>query len=260
MKKIIQVEWAKLKKFHTLKILFGAYMVVVPCWMLFMNWFFKLNPQIAKIFTQKNLFGFPDIWSFNTYCASFFNILLAVIIVIITCNEIQYKTMRQNLIEGQTKQQVIIGKFLIVIALSLLATLFTFLTGLIIGLSSSGSEHFMENIHLNVLYFVQTLGYFTFAFLFALIVKRPALAIITFIVYFPVETIVGNLISHNVYQFFPLKVYADLTPIPFFQQLLNASKDGAPWVLDMDYKIILSCFYIIACFFLTYWIIKRRDL
>lgn len=263
MKNLIRIEYTKLKKFHALKYLVLAYMLVVPLWMLFMNWFFTMEPVLKQLFTNKPLFDFPQIWSFTTYCASYFNILLSVIIVIITCNEIQHKTMRQNIIDGLDKREVIFGKFIVILMLSIIATAYTFLTALAFGLYSSGGTHFFENIHLIALYFLQTLGYFSFAFLFALIVKRSAIAIVTFIVYFPVETIVGSLISKEAYQFFPLKVYADLTPTPFFQALLQSQEKITGqeiFVLSMEVKIILAIFYCSICFLGTYWIIKKRDL
>ena len=102
-----------------------------------------------------------------------------------------------------------------------------------------------------------------FAFLFAILVKRPAIAIVTFIVYFPVETIVGNLISHKMYQFFPLKVYADLTPIPFFRAVINSGPKNANndiFLLSLSEQLSLAGVYIVLCFAVTYFILKRRDL
>ena len=263
MRQIIALEYAKLRKFHTLKILFAVYMLVVPCWMYFMNFFFKMNPGLKAIFTQADPLDFPHIWSFITYSASFFNILLAVSVVIITTNDIQFKTMRQNIIEGLTKRQVIFGKFVFVIFLSTIATLYTSVCGLVLGLIESSNTDFYQNIHLNLLYFIQTIGYFSFAFLFAILVRRPAIAIVTFIIYFPVETIIGNLVSQKMYQFFPLKVYADLTPIPFFKAVINSgpkNADNNVFLLGLSEQVYLSGFYILLCFALTYFILKRRDL
>lgn len=263
MRQIIALEYAKLKKFQTLKILFAVYMVVVPAWMYFMNYFFRMNPDLKNIFTRENPFDFPHIWNFITYSASFFNILLAVSVVIITTNDIQYKTMRQNIIEGLTKHQVILGKFVFVIFLSLIATLYTFLCGLVIGLLESENMNIYQNIHLNVLYFIQTIGYFSFAFLFAIVVKRPAVAIVTFIVYFPVETIVGNIISSKMYRFFPLKVYADLTPRPFFKAVLNSgnrAEKANMLILTLGEQLTLASGYIFLCFAFTYVLLRRRDL
>ncbi len=133
MKKLLKIEFIKLNKLLSIKIIFLAYMLVVPCWMFFMNWFFKMNPALKQIFTSHNLFEFPYVWSFTTYSASFFNILLAVIIVSITTMEIQAKTMRQNVIDGLTTKQVITSKFIVIFLLALLATLYTGLCAFIIG-------------------------------------------------------------------------------------------------------------------------------
>jgi ABC-2 type transport system permease protein len=263
MRELIAIEYAKLKKFHALKIIFGVYMLAVPGWMYFMNFFFQLEPGLKAIFTNDNPFDFPHIWSYITYSASFFNILLAVIVVVVTTNDFQYKTMRQNIIDGMSKRQVILSKFLLVFFLSTIATIYTFLVGFIIGLLESTSYDWYQNIHLIVLYFIQTLGYFSFAFLFAILVKKPAIAIVSFILYFPVETIIGKLMNAEAYQVFPLKVFADLTPIPFFKSFLAMSKDksgNAPWVLETDIQIILSVVYISAFFFLSYFLLKKKDL
>lgn len=263
MKQLLSLEYIKLKKFHALKFILLGYMIAVPSWMFFMNYFFQLEPKMKVIFTQEDPMTFPHLWSFITYSASFFNVLLAVIVVTITTNDFQYKTMRQNIIDGLNKRDVIFGKFILVFALSAIATTYTFLSGLLIGSVNSTPADWYQNVHLIPLYALQTLGYFSFAFLFAIIVKRPAIAIITFIVYFPVETIIGQIISRDLYQFFPLKVFADLTPIPFFKAILATSSSNQGrniFVLDDQTRIILSVVYVLLFFVGTYWILKRKDL
>jgi ABC-2 type transport system permease protein len=260
MKQLLSLEYIKLKKFHALKFILIGYMIAVPSWMFFMNFFFKQAPNLKVFFTQDDPMSFPHLWSFITFSASFFNVLLAVIVVTITTNDFQYKTMRQNIIDGLSKRDVILGKFIMVFVLSAIATTYTFLSGMVIGALNSSAADWYQNVHLVPLYAMQTLGYFSFAFLFAIIVKRPAIAIVTFIVYFPVETIIGQIISRDVYQFFPLKVFADLTPIPFFKAILASSKEKDIFVLDDQVRIILSVVYVILFFLGTYWILKRKDL
>ena len=222
-----------------------------------------MEPGFKALIASDNPFDFPHIWSYITFSASFFNVLLAVIIVVVTTNDFQYKTMRQNIIDGMSKRQVILSKFILVFFLSFIATIYTCLVGLLIGLLESTTYDWYENIHLIVLYFVQTLGYFSFAFLFAIIVKRPAIAIVSFILYFPVETIIGKLMNSEAYQVFPLKVFADLTPMPFFKSLVASVKNkggDAPWILDTNIQIILSLVYVLLFFVLSYWLLKRKDL
>lgn len=263
MRELVAIEYAKLKKFHALKIIFAVYMLTVPGWMYFMNFFFQLEPGMKALFTSDNPFDFPHIWSYITYSASFFNVLLAVIIVVVTTNDFQYKTMRQNIIDGMSKQKVILSKFILVFFLSSMATLYTALVGLVIGMIESTTYDWYENIHLIVLYFIQTLGYFSFAFLFAIIVKRPAIAIVSFILYFPVETIIGKIINAEAYQVFPLKVFADMTPMPFFKSIVASMKGQGgemPWILDTNIRIILSLVYVLMFFLLSYFLLKRKDL
>ncbi len=260
MIKALQVEYHKIKHFNALKYIFGAYMLAVPGLMCFINWIFSVEPELKMVFTNKELFSFPNIWSFITFTASFLNILLAVLVVIITTNELEFKTMRQNIIDGLTKRQFIFGKFAFVLCLSVIATFYTGICGFFIAGFSHGFADAFENIHLIGLYFIQTLGYFSFAFLFSLIVKRPALSIITFIIYFPVETIIGNLISVKMYSFFPLKIYDDLTPIPFFKAILdNMSDKNNVFLIETPYKVLLSLVYISLSFVACYYLIKKKD-
>lgn len=263
MKQLIAIEYAKLKKLNSLKAIFISYMVIIPLWMYFMEFFMGQNEGIKALITNNAIFSFPHVWKYTTYSASFFNVLMGVTVVIITCNELQFKTMRQNVIEGLSKREVILGKFLIIMLLSVLVTLYTFLVALIMGGIYSGFDNSFNGIDKIWPYLLQTLGYFSFAFLFALIVKRPALSIVFFIIYFPIETIVGAFLPGGLYQFFPLKVWADLTPLPFFDQILEQREQAENreiWILPMVWKWVLSFFYVFVSFGFSYYLLRKRDL
>lgn len=263
MKQLLSIEYAKLKKLTSIKIIFLCYAVIIPMWMYFMDFFFHQHPGLKAIITDDALFAFPHVWKFTVYSASFFNVLMGVTIVIITCNEIQFKTLRQNVIDGLSKKEAIISKLFVVSVFSFIVTLYTFLTGLVLGGIYSGFDNAFDGIDRILLYLLQTLGYFSFAFLFALVVRRSALSIILFIVYFPVESIAGAFLPKGLYQFFPLKVLADLTPMPFFEKLLSQAEKISGekiWLLPMEWKIILSLVYSALFFGISYYILKKRDL
>lgn len=263
MKQLLAIEYAKLKKLQSLKILLLCYIFVIPLWMWFVDYFFHAFPAFAILFGGKDFFTFPYIWHLTAYCASFFNILMCVSIVIITCNEIHFKTMRQNVIDGLAKKEVILSKFLVVMLFSIIVSVYTFLVGMLFGGIFSGFGNMYDGIDTIFRYFLQTIGYFSFAFLFALILRKPALAIILFIVYFPVEFISGFFVPPSVYQFFPLKSFADMTPLPFSGALLaQAEKDThqSIWLMPMEWHYILAIAYIALFFGLSYFILKKRDL
>lgn len=263
MKQLLAIEYAKLKKLTSIKIIFLAYMVIIPLWMYFMDYFFHQNPGFKGLFTGDDFFVFPHVWKFTVYSASFFNVLMGVTVVIITCNEIQFKTMRQNVIDGLRKRDVIVSKFIVILLLSLLVSFYTFLVGFLLGGIYSGFGNAYSGIDKVVLYFIQTIGYFSFAFLFAIIVRKPALSIIFFIVYFPIETIGGAFLPDKIYQFFPLKIYADLTPLPFFEKLILQAEEQTKmdiWIMPQELRLTLAFVYIAFFFGLSYFILKKRDL
>jgi ABC-type transport system involved in multi-copper enzyme maturation permease subunit len=263
MKQLLAIEYAKLKKLTSIKIIFLAYMIIIPLMMYGMEAFFNLNPAFKQLLISDPLFEFPQIWKYTVYSASFFNVLMGVTIVIVTCNEFQFKTFRQNVIEGMSKTQVITSKFLLVLLMSVMVTLYTFLVGFILGGLYSGFGNAYEGIHQIFYYLLQTVGYFSFAFLFAIIVRKSALSIVLFIIYFPIETIVGIFLPKGLYQFFPLKVLADLTPMPFFEHLMAIEEKRTKidyWFMPTEWKIIISFAYVLLFFGLSYFILKKRDL
>jgi ABC-2 type transport system permease protein len=269
MKQLLSIEYSKLRKLNTLRVILLIYFAIVPLWMYFMgfaitNVFGKALPILP---TSDELYSFPEIWRFVTYSASWFNLLVGVAVVVITTNEIHYRTMKQNVIDGLSKQQVILSKFLVVFAISVIVTLYTALVGFLIGGFYSGFGGAFQNIHYVPTYFLQTLGYFSFAFFFAVLVKRPALAIIFFIISFIVEFIIGIILEVAVsdvpYQFFPLNIFSKLTPIPFFEQFLKAQEAQQKkdfWVMPDWMMYSLVCFYILVFFLIAYRVLKRRDL
>ena len=59
------------------------------------------------------IFNFPYIWHFNTWVAALFKALfLAIVIVSMMANEYSNKTIKQNLIDGLSKKEFVLSKFL----------------------------------------------------------------------------------------------------------------------------------------------------
>ena len=264
MKQLLSIEYAKLKKLTSIKVIFLVYVAIVPLWMLFMGFFFRSSPSPELFPNEETMYSFPGVWRFITYSASWFNVLMGITVVIITCNEIQFRTMRQNVIDGLTKKQFILGKFLVILCIAAIVSLYTAIVGFLIGGFYSGFGGFYENIHYVPTYFLQTLAYFSFAFFFAVLVRKPALSIIFFVVSFIVELIIGVIISNSVsqipYQFFPLNVFSKLTPNPFFEKILLAERAKQNlWEMPVWGNYLLVAFYLSLFFFIAYRVLKKRD-
>jgi len=156
-----------------------------------------------------------------------------------------------------------VSKFLVILCISAFVTVYTGLVALVFGAINSGLSGMFENMGSVLIYFLQTLGYFSFAFLFSVLVRRPALSIIFFIVSFLVETIIGAFLPHVVYLFFPLNVFSKLTPMPFFRELIEQAEKQSRqtfWMMPEWLNIVLAFVYILIFFTIAYTILKKRDL
>lgn len=264
MKKLIQIEWIKIKKLNSVKIILAIYMVMIPLWMLAMNlWFTELNKSIPLFPDSKALWSFPTVWKFTTYSASYFNLLLAVVVVILTSNEFSNRTLRQHIIDGMTKRQVILSKFLVVLFFSVISTCYVFLIGTIFGVSQGSDLDFYTNIHFVGLYFVQTLCYFGLAFFLAILLKRPALSIILFYGVLFFEFIVGFFVPQWAYAYFPLNNFSKLTPLPFFDQILKKAAENSKEVLyylDLWQVALVSLGYMFILYAIALFRLNRKDL
>lgn len=268
MKKLLAIEFAKLWKLNSLRVILLLYIGLSPLVVYALYSFFNmiLGPIIGP---EWNPFVFPDIWSFATYSSSYFNVLMGVIVVIVMTNEYSFKTLKQNVIDGMSLRQVIVGKFLVVFILSTIVTLYTLIMGLTYGLINSTGDDIQiwEGFSAIPVYYLQTLCYFSFAFFFATLVKKSALSIIFFIVSFVVETIIGGMLSiaklEAVYAFFPLNAFSKLTPFPILKEMVKAAQErtgNVPYMLDSWTNIAVCLFYMTLFFVISLWVIKRRDL
>src|SRR6476620_12364350 len=55
-----------------------------------------INGQMAGT----SLYKFPDLWQKLTYIASYFNLLLGILVIILITDEYSFRTLRQQIIDG----------------------------------------------------------------------------------------------------------------------------------------------------------------
>ncbi len=242
---LLSIEWLKLKRLITLRVILIVYALLLP--LIFYS--LSLMPSY-DMFYDNNIYKFPDVYHYVTYISSFFNLLIGVIIVVFTCNEIKYKTQRQNLIDGLSKKDLILSKFYVVMVLSVLITLYTFLIALIFGLCN-GSNDFLNGIRYIAFYQLSTFGYFIFAFFLSNLLKNPALSIVFYLLSTFLEGIAG-LVAKDYSQFFPLSTLSNLIPIPVLP-------DGFQYAMTEVQTASLGLFYALTFMFLSYYILSKRD-
>ncbi len=175
-------------------------------------------------FSVKALYRFPHIWEFFPWVASWFNIFLTIVLITLVGNEFSFKTFRQNVIDGLSRNDLLKGKLILIFTIAIYTFLMVLIAVMIFGLINTKEITFnliFENSSLVLIYFIQAIGYMTLGLLFALIFRNNALSIILFLLYFPVESLFRLFFKAEARRYFPLKIISNLTPRPEFLTLTS---------------------------------------
>tara|TARA_B110000285_G_scaffold205760_1_gene243782 strand:+ start:320 stop:1147 length:828 start_codon:yes stop_codon:yes gene_type:complete len=275
MLNLLSIEYSKVKNYATFWVILIIYAILIPlvAWGISAIHFELPGPPEAggDEWSGSSLFHFSGVWNTVTWIASWFNILLGILIVLIICNDFNYRTFKQNVIDGLSKKQVIASKFIFLVMLGIAVTLYTFLVSLLFGLIFSESINIFDNVYYVGIYFMQTIGYFTTAFLLAILIKRTALSIVIFVVAFVFKFIFYFALGETISQFFPINLFSDLTPfpLPFLTALIDINPDPEAQKQGMDaldimisqpVKTMVAAIYIAIFVFISNFILKKRDL
>ena len=225
------------------------------------------------------IFNFPFIWHFNTYIAAILKLFLAIVIVSMMANEYSYGTLKQNLIDGMSKKEFILSKFLTVVLFATVSTVFIFIMSLILGFSFSSYTEFsivFSGLEYLLAYFIKLVGFFSFCLFLGILVKRSAFALGFLLVWNIIEGIIKGVLSFKVFpesttaasimQFFPLESMSNLIVEPF-SRLSVVKNLGTQIGLDnvKHYNVELSAIIIVLSWtalfvYSSYKLLKNRDL
>lgn len=278
MKRLLAIELQKIWKNRASKVLTISYFVILSFIAMIAS--IKFNIGNFKIhFAEMGIFNFPFIWHFNTYVAASLKFFLAIVIVSMMANEYSYGTLKQNLIDGMSKKEFILSKFITVVLFAFISTAFVFVMSILLGLTFSSYNEFgiiFSDMQYLLAYFVKLVGFFSFCLFIGILIKRSAFAIGFLFVWFLVEKISygimkfeifnRNPVVDDVYAFMPLESLSNLIVEPFTR--LNAIKNLQTAVGEnsfKDYSVHFSSIIIVLVWtaifiYSSYIIIKKRDL
>lgn len=278
MKRLLSIELQKIWKNKASKVLTLTYFILLSFIALIAVIKFDIGPFKFHL-AEMGIFNFPFIWHFNTYFADIFKFFLAIVIVSMMANEYSYGTLKQNLIDGMSKQEFIASKFLTVIVFAIASTLFVFLMSLILGYCYSSYTDVsivFKDMQYLIAFFVKLLGFFSFCLFLGIFVKRSAFALGFLFVWYIVEGILFGLLRWQVFnsneevakvaQFFPLTSMSNLIVEPFSRLSVVKNIGNQIGVNGIkDYSIHFSSIFIVLVWtaifvFLSYKILKKRDL
>ncbi|MBN1252919.1 MAG: hypothetical protein JXR51_13170 [Bacteroidales bacterium] len=269
MERLLKIELLKILSYNTFIILFG---LTIGFYILFLLAGTQINLNIDQ-FDLKAFLRFPTVWQSVSYYSSWFFPLLSLVVILILGNEFNFRTLRQNIIDGLTRTEFFYGKLLIIVLISLLVTILLFVSAIIIGISFTGLSINFNVAGLKYIFsfFIQTIAYLTFALLISLLVKSVGASIVVFIGYFIFELIIRaylSIFSLNFANYLPAKVFANLTPATSLStiiadeniKLMIEKNTQLNTELSFNANLIVAFIYLIIFVLLSYQIIKNKDL
>jgi len=263
---LLKIEYLKVKNYTTFWVIWLLYAAIVPLIYLGVcDLISRMIPSpIGPEFSE--YLSFPDVWQNVVYTASYLNLLLGVLVVVLTTNEIIFKTQRQHAIEGVSRRNLILSKMLFFTFLAACVSLYTLIVGAVFGFIYSDFADFFSGISSIPLYFIQTVGYFAMAFLLAVLIQRTALTIVVFILmlfvnFFFVSEMVGEVIA----SYLPVSVISGLTQLPYRDEIYamrvqSGELASIPESLAQWIRTLIAIAYIILIGIVGYLVLKKRDL
>jgi ABC-2 type transport system permease protein len=261
---MLQVEWLKLRRYRPFWGLIALYPLSMVGVLFLLLRLYQLGlskgPEARALFSSVSPFAFPKVWHTAAYLGSFLHFFPCVLIMLSICNEFQFRTHRQNLMDGWSRAQFFGVKVCLAVLLALFGTASVALTAILAGLSS-GSQPSLQGSEFIALFLLQCLVYNSFALLLGFWLQRGLLGLAFFLIYSNIlESLLGwmaNPLIPRVGYFAPLAVANHMIPFPAFQKAQEVLQPNA---LQPHTLITLSAIYAVLLVGVSWLWFRKRDL
>ncbi len=249
MLKLLKIEYRKAISYSFAAVVFIIYFVSFTAFMAILA---EGDIQFGN-FTSSQLFNLPNVWGYLAYIASFANWWFAIFIINNVCNEFQFRTFRQHIVDGLARNELLLSKVLLVVMVCLLNVVYLCLAGTIFSAIYAqlfSFEGLFEQFYYLALLFVNSFCYLTIAVIFALQFRKTAPTIILMVAYiFLFENILGYIIGDVAKDYLPFKMIGNILPFPMV-------KSPNKWLMAS----LVSLGYTILALTGGWAILKFRDL
>ncbi|MEO6253573.1 MAG: ABC transporter permease [Ferruginibacter sp.] len=263
---LFKIEWLKIRTYRTFWVLFTGFLVFFPVGFYLMAYKYMEQIGNAKSLEEtllKNLldapFVFPKAWHAAAWTGGMFFVIIGMLFILLITNEVQYRTHRQNIIDGWSRMDFLKAKFSILVFFVAVSTLLVFIMGLIVGsVFSPSTAKIFEGVQYVGYFALMATVYLVLAFLVAILIKRTGLSII---IYFAIVCIVDNILwliftlkETQLGYYMPLEVVDSLVPNPFKPKIMEKRTVE-------DYTLIIgAATYIVAYVYIIISYFRKTDL
>lgn len=269
MLQLLKTEYKKFRYNSTVSLLFIMFTLLFPTVILTGKSILK-NP--SPPFPSNSIFyEFPTVWEYQGYVGNWLVFFIMGFMVLhMFTSEVSYKTMRQNIITGYTKKEYFLSKMIVIVSLSIYATVIYLLSSLILGMLHTPGFDFelmFDNNWATTRFFIMCMGYMCFAFLIANVMRSGGLSMFLYFAFALVlEPIVKGImlyyLKNSAMNYLPLNTIEDLMCMPLFRTSSDflQTEAGVSAVNDFPTTITLSIVYTAIFIGLAWLKFKKSDI
>lgn len=263
---MLKIEWLKLKGYRPFWLVMVGYpFILLGLMLMFARFYNQIGSHKEVQAFIAPPFAFPRVWRTTTYIASYFHFIPAVLIMLNICNEFQYRTHRQNLLDGWSRLQFYLAKLAVAGGITLVCVSWVALLGLTFGLYHGGSLS-LDGVDGLGYFLLQCSVYNSLAVLLSFFLRRGLLTLALFMVYPMLEKIglgliflFGGKFWQSVSYYGPLYMADHLVPSPYFQkEMAEYARQLAPGAPGLSTFIAVTLGYVVL-FQVVSWLTFRRD-
>lgn len=191
--KLLLIELKKVVPYRTFWIILSLYFLflgtgIIMAEYIVNNMVDDVNKRSPIPLPHAVLFNFPDVWQNMTFFASIRFVLIfpAILVIILITNEFTNRTVRQNIVNGMSRNEFVISKLQVVFFLALIITLIFTVVMFILGLTHSDSQSLslmFDRFGFVFGFFIQLISFLIYAFFTAFLLRNTGLAIAIFTLY-----------------------------------------------------------------------------
>lgn len=258
---LLKIEWLKIKNYRAFWI-FTIFYVASIFLLNYIVWSIHQR-TIEKVPGSSMILGspfaYPGVWGTVGWINSWLLYFPGLLMILLMTNEFNFKTHRQNIIDGLSRNQFITVKLVLALIMAVIITVINVLTAFYFASTLPGS--FTTNGMENIFYiFLQSVAYIFFALMLAVLFRRSGVAIIVLFLYGLIfEWVITATLTFNFHlapagYFLPLEASDVLLPFPFQTKVFYPDAPAA------GVLIAVIAAYIIAYVFFARKRFLRDDL
>jgi len=236
---LLKIEWLKVKSYKA----FWIFSILYSFAILGINYTgYYINELALQSMPPSQLllgtpYAFPKVWQTVGWMSSWLLYFPGILFIMLLTNEFNFKTHRQNIIDGWSRNQFISVKIAVAFLLSLISTLMVIVTAMIFGFQLD-NPFSLEKFEYVGYYFIQAIIYTLASVLIAVLVRRGGLAIGFYFLYVVVLEnalkAIMNRYLDDTGRFLPIQSADDLIPLPIFENIQRQI------IKPPEYPILLS--------------------